>query len=103
VLKTPIDTGGGELHQIVLPHNGYEYKIDVVKQANGQDISFVDAEGFAMRMAKIDGYDVWDRNLTADDLASIQQSLALVRQSNPEIVQYVERQIAELRNKDNTA
>jgi len=100
-IKTPIYTGGGELHQIVLPHNGYEYKIDVVKQTNGQDISFVDAEGFAIRMTKIDGYDVWDRNLTDDDLASMQQSLALVRQSNPEIVQYVEQQIAELQNRVN--
>lgn len=103
LLKEPLPTGNGELYQIVLPHNGYEYKIDVVKQAEGQDVSFVDAEGFAMRMAKIDGYDVWDRNLTADDLTSIQQSLAPLRQSNPEIVQYVERQITELKSRSNNA
>lgn len=100
VMKESIPTGNGELHQIVVPHNGYEYKIDVVKQ-DGSDVSFADSEGYAMRMAKVDSYDVWDRNLTSDDITSIQASLKVIGRSNPEIIEYIERQIAELQSKSN--
>ena len=96
LIKEPLNTGRGMLYQIVLPCNGYEYKIDVVKQLRGQDISFVDAKGFAMRMAKIDVYDVWDRNLASRDFTFILKNLALVRRVNPEIVQYVERKVSKL-------
>jgi|GEM_PF-1523388 len=101
VMKEPIPTGNGELYQIVVPHNGYEYKIDVVKQ-DGSGVSFADSEGFAMRMAKVDNYDVWDRNLTRDDIDSIQDSLTALGQSNPEIVQYIQRQVAELQSRGNS-
>lgn len=103
IVRAPVNTGNGKLHQIVLPQNGYEYKIDVVKQTNGQDVSFVDTKGFAMRVAKIDGYDVWDRNLTTIDVASIYHSLTKLRQSNPEIVQYIEQQLVKLKNSKDTA
>ncbi len=99
-IKEPLPTGNGEMYQVVMPHNGYEYKIDVVKQ-DGKDVSFVDNEGFAMRMAKIDGYDVWDRNLTSGDLTSIQASLKVISSSNPKIVEYIERQVAELQSRGN--
>lgn len=101
VVKEPIPTGNGELYQVVVPHNGYEYKIDVVKQS-GSDVSFADSEGYAMRMAKVDNYDVWDRNLTNDDITSIQASLKVIGGSNPEIIGYIERQIAELQSRGNS-
>ncbi len=98
-----LDSGNSRLYQIILPHNGYEYKIDVVKKFKGQDISFVDAKGFAMRVAKIDCYDVWDRNLTTDDFTFILKHLALIHPANPEIAQYVERQITKLLNRGDAA
>lgn len=100
LIKEPLNTGSSMLYQIVLPRNGYEYKIDVVKQLRGQDISFVDAKGFAMRLAKIDCYDVWDRNLTTSDFTFILKSLALIHSANPEIAQYVERQVTKLLNRE---
>jgi len=103
VLKEPLGTGDSKLYQIVLHCNGFEYKIDVVKQLKGQSISFVDAKGFAVRVAKVNGFDVWDRDLTTSDLTFIIKNLAVMRPSNPEIVQYVERQITKMLDREDTA
>lgn len=79
----------GELYHIVLPHNGYEYRIDIVRGGPDSDISFLDSEGFAMRVAKVDGYDVWDRDLSPADLSSINAGLAALPDGESGIMSYV--------------
>ncbi len=84
-------TGVGDLHQIILPHNGFEYRIDVLTGAN---VSYADAEGTATRVAKVDSYDVWDRELSPEDVASIAASLKSLASVDPTILAAVERQLA---------
>lgn len=82
--------GVGDLHQIILPHNGFEYRIDVL---TGSKVSYADAEGTATRIAKVDAYDVWDRHLSAEDTASIVVSLKKLTDVNPVVLAAIERQL----------
>lgn len=89
----------GGISHITIPHNDYEYRIDVIKPSGDSNVSYTDKDGFAMRMAKVDGYDTWNRNLSPEDIASIRASLDSLREQDPAAVAYIEKRLADMDNK----
>lgn len=55
-----------------MPKDGFEYRIDLL---SGAKVSYANEQGFAMRGAKVDAYDVWNRDLTEADIVALETSL----------------------------